>query len=81
MLVQLEKRLPPLPQPSVPVALKCEWERPTVCGQEVLALSRRWAAELGETPFDPNWDYIFAMERANSAMVWTAPTPSVKAFS
>ena len=38
----------------------------------MLALSRRWQAELGEEPFEPDWDRIFAMERAGAAMIWTA---------
>lgn len=63
----------PLPR-SVPVALKCGWEAPSAAAKEVELLSRRWAIELGQPPFEPDWERIFALERANSAKLWTART-------
>ena len=30
--------------------------------------------EIGEQPFDPDWDRLFAMERASQCAVWTART-------
>src|SRR5216684_3140259 len=62
------------PQPSVPVALRCDWERLSVIPHEVMTLARRQQAEMGHEPPNPDWDRLFALERSNSFLVWTART-------
>lgn len=63
-----QKPLQPLGQDR----LRCDWERPSAVAREVTPLTRRWADELGDPPFDPDWDRVFALEREGSLSVWTA---------
>lgn len=72
MTAQLGTKPPQHPPQSARVQLKCGWELPSKVAPEVIVLSRRWAAELGRSPFDPDWDRIFALERAGLAAVWAA---------
>lgn len=60
--------------PSAPVQLKCQWERFQAVADELLILSRRQQAEVGEDyqPYNPDWSRYFAMDRAGSCGVWTA---------
>lgn len=60
------------PQPLGRDALRCDWERPAAVAREVDSLSKRWAAELGQPPFESDWQRIFALDRAQAALVWTA---------
>lgn len=74
MTVQSETKQLRRQQPSAQETLRCDWERPSAVAREVDQLSKRWAIELGQRPFEPDWERIFALDRANGALVWTART-------
>ena len=65
-----QKPLQPLDQDR----LSCAWERPSAIAHEVTPLTNRWAAELGVARFEPDWDRVFALERAGTLAVWSART-------
>ena len=66
----------PDPQPSGRVQLKVGWERLSDIAHEIQYLTRRQQSEVGETlgPYAPDYDTIFAYERAGSLLIWTART-------
>jgi hypothetical protein len=70
----VDPRQPSTPQPLDQDRLSCSWERPSAIAREVTPLTNRWADELGVARFEPDWDRVFALERAGALAVWTART-------
>lgn len=73
-LAQLDPKPPPHPQRLAPAALECGWERPSDTAREITTLANRFAAELDQPPYEPDWARIFALERAQSAIIWAGRT-------
>lgn len=73
-LAQPDLRRPLPPQRSAPAALKCGWERPSEIAREITVLANRFTSELGQPPYEPDWARIFALERAQSAIIWSGRT-------
>lgn len=58
--------------------LKCQFELLSVIVRELLPVIRDHYAAVGLNgdEFDPNWDHLFALERAGTLLIWTARSES-----
>ena len=58
--------------------LECKWELLSVIIRELLPVIRKHydVVRLNGDPLDPNWDHLFALERAGTLLIWTARSES-----
>lgn len=74
----VEKSQAPRTQQSDPARLSCKWELLSAVIRELLPVIKDHyeAIGLNGAPFDPDWDQLLALERAQFLLVWVARTPA-----